>query len=102
MYLLVQPNGAKYWRLKYRYTGKEKLLALGVFPDVGVAEANEKRAAAKAELKAQRDPSVVRKTEKHLATLRSGNTFEAIAQEWVDQKEHGWTPDQGAAGLVRA
>jgi hypothetical protein len=47
LYLLVNPNGSRYWRLKYRIAGKEKLLALGVYPDITLAEARQKRADAK-------------------------------------------------------
>lgn len=60
MFLLGQPNGARYWRLKYRYAGKEKLLALGVFPETSLAEARQKRDAARRLLDAGQDPSHVR------------------------------------------
>jgi hypothetical protein len=56
LYLLVNPNGARYWRLKYRVAGKEKSLALGVYPDVSLADARQKRAEAKKVLAAGGDP----------------------------------------------
>lgn len=64
LYIEVRPTGAKYWRLKYRYGGKEKRIALGVYPDISLAEAREKKDLAKQQLKADIDPSAIRKEEK--------------------------------------
>ena len=64
MFLLVNPNGAKWWRLKYRFDGKEKLLSLGVYPDVGLKDAREKREAARKLLASGVDPSINRKVQK--------------------------------------
>ena len=61
MFLLVQSNGARYWRLKYRYAGKEKLLALGVYPEISLSEARQKRDAARKVLDAGDDPSNVKR-----------------------------------------
>jgi hypothetical protein len=72
MFLLVQPNGACYWRLKYRYASKEKLLALGVYPEVSLAEARQKRDAARKVLDAGDDPSKA-KREKNERLLRRAN-----------------------------
>src|SRR5690348_8522932 len=82
MYLLVKPDGGKYWRLKYRIDGKEKLLALGVYPDVKLAAARKKRDAAREHVAAGTDPSVLRKEEKRQGQLRAANTFEAVGREW--------------------
>ena len=101
MYLLVQPDGAKYWRLKYRFGGKEKLLALGVFPRVGLAAARQGRAQAKASLLERRDPAAARRSEKRDATLKAGNTFEAIAREWWEKKREGWSAAHADAVLDR-
>lgn len=90
LYVLVNPDGSKYWRLKYRYGGKEKLLALGVYPQVRVSEAREYRDEAKRVLKSNRDPSLVRKEQKRAAEISSANTFEAVAREWVEQQAHRW------------
>lgn len=78
LYLLVNPNGKRYWRLKYRSLGKEKLLAIGVYPDVSLAEARNKREDAKRTLAAGNDPSlerkiVVNKTQKTLLRLSRGS-----------------------------
>ena len=86
MYLLVNAGGAKYWRLKYRYGGKEKVLALGIYPDVRLPEARQRRTEAKAVLAAKRDPGFERKTEKMVAAFRTSNTFEGVAREWLEMK----------------
>jgi integrase len=92
MYLLINPNGSKYWRLKYRFHGKEKTLALGVYPEVSLAQARENRDTAKKQIKAGVDPVVKRREEKHLALLSAENTFEAVTREWYEQKREQWTP----------
>lgn len=90
MYLLVQPDGAKYWRLKYRFAGKEKLLGLGVYPDVPLAEARLKRAKAKALLADGKDPSAERQAERRQQLLGADNSFQAIAREWHGKFKAGW------------
>jgi hypothetical protein len=82
MFLEVRPNGARYWRLKYRYAGKEKLLALGVYPGVTLKDAREKREAAKKKLAAGIDPGEARKAEKRTQFTNAENSFEAVAREW--------------------
>lgn len=82
MFLEVRPNGARYWRLKYRYAGKEKLLALGVYPGVTLKEAREKREAAKKKLAAGVDPGEARKAEKRTQFINAENSLEAVAREW--------------------
>lgn len=82
MFLLVQPNGARYWRLKYRYANKEKLLALGVFPEVSLSEARQKRDAARKVLDIGDDPSNVKREKKRQTIEKSEQTFERVAREW--------------------
>src|ERR1700689_3057962 len=82
MFLYVHPSGSKYWRLKYRFAGKEKLLALGVYPEVGLADARERRAQARKALAAGNDPAELKKEAKRLASIKSENTFETVAREW--------------------
>ncbi|TGD74152.1 DUF4102 domain-containing protein [Mangrovimicrobium sediminis] len=82
LYLLVQPNGAKYWRYKYRYAGKEKSLALGVYPEVSLKEARRAHQKARDRLTENTDPGEVRKVEKLTRHLASAESFEAIAREW--------------------
>ncbi len=82
MYLLVNANGSKYWRMKYRFAGKEKVLSIGVYPDISLADAREKRSEARKILAAGNDPSEVKKEEKLALQISQKNTFEAIAREW--------------------
>jgi integrase len=88
MYLLVNPTGGKYWHLAYRYNNKQKLLALGVYPDVTLKEARIKREAARKLLKEGTDPSEAKKEEKRLSLLQNQNTFEAIAYEWLSKRSN--------------
>ncbi len=85
LYLLVQPNGAKYWRYKYRYGGKEKALALGVYPEVSLKSARQKHQAARDKLAQGADPGEVRKVEKLTRHLAAAESFEAVAREWFNQ-----------------
>ena len=86
LFLHVQ-SGGRYWRLKYRHAGKEKLLALGVFPEVSLAEARRRRADARDLMRDGRDPSAERKQERLMATLTSANTFGGIASEWLEKQK---------------
>src|ERR1700722_133508 len=70
LFLLVMPTGGKYWRLKYFFAGKEKLLALGVYPEVALADARERRAQARKSLAAGNDPGEVKKEAKRLVTQK--------------------------------
>ncbi|MBS1191003.1 MAG: diguanylate cyclase [Rhodocyclaceae bacterium] len=90
LYLHVQPNGARYWRLKYRFGGKEKVLALGVYPEVGLKEARERRAAAQKLLDQGKDPGETRREEKIARKVAARTSFEAVAREWFEHKRHEW------------
>jgi len=83
LYLEITPAGARYWRLKYRHAGKEKRLALGVFPVVSLAEARELREQARKAMREGRDPSAERKADKVRAVLSSETTFEGVAGQWL-------------------
>lgn len=85
LYLLLQPNGAKYWRYKYRYAGKEKTLALGVYPEVTLKIARQKHQKAREQLAQGIDPGEVRKVEKLTRHLAAADSFEAVAREWYNQ-----------------
>ncbi|WP_337137429.1 tyrosine-type recombinase/integrase [Morganella morganii] len=91
LYLEVTAKGSRYWRMKYRFGGKEKKLAFGVFPTVTLAEAREMRNQAKKVLAAGGDPGEVKKEEKAIQKLSTGNTFEAIAREWHKSKADRWS-----------
>jgi integrase len=86
MYLLVNPNGSKYWRLKYRYGGREKTLALGVYPDVSLEKARKKRSHARDQLDDGIDPGVTKKLKKLSQYQEVANSFEAIAREWFETR----------------
>jgi len=82
LYIEIAPSGGKWWRFKYRFGGKEKLLSLGTYPDTGLREAREKREAARRQLAAGVDPSAARKAEKASRVTAGANSFEAVAREW--------------------
>ena len=81
LHLLVNPDGARYWRLAYRYRGRQKTLALGVYPIVSLADARMARDAAKQLLARDIDPSQARKEQKRAARLSADNSFEIVARE---------------------
>ncbi|RKT99003.1 integrase [Burkholderia sp. Nafp2/4-1b] len=91
MFLLVQPNGAKYWRLSYRFLGKQKTLALGVYPAVTLATARKKRDEAREQIAAGVDPGEAKKVAKQAAQIAAANSFEAVAREWYDSQRLGWS-----------
>lgn len=91
LYLQVNPNGSKYWRMKYRFAGKEKKLSFGIYPDISLAEARTKRDEARKVLANDKDPGEVKKAEQIAKRLSVTNTFEAIALEWYNAKVSGWS-----------
>ena len=90
LFLLVKANGAKYWRLSYRFNKKQKTLALGVYPEVSLQDAREKTSDAKKLLKNKIDPATSKKTEKLLNHLENSNSFQTIAEEWFDKQSNIW------------
>ena len=86
LYLEVHPNGSKLWRYKYRYMGKQKRLALGRYPDVGLAEARKRRDEARRQLDTGTDPLAERKHDKLIAVFKAANTFGEIAKEYIDKQ----------------
>ena len=91
LYLLVNATG-KYWRLDYRFAGKRKTLALGVYPDVTLAKARERRDDARKLLTNDTDPSLVMAVNKRARLQAAENTFEAVAREWYAKKLPTWAP----------
>jgi ribosomal protein L7/L12 len=84
MFLLVKPKGQKYWRLKYRFAGKEKLLAIGVYPEISLKEARTLRDRAREQLRKGIDPNEAKKAEKASKNEAAANSFETVAQEWFE------------------
>lgn len=93
LYLYVTPEGGKYWRFKYYYLGKEKLLALGVFPLLSLKDASSARDNHKRTLAQGLDPSAVKKAKTREALRKSNNTFELVAREWHKQQKDKWSPN---------
>ena len=85
MYLLVNPNGSKLWRWKYRADGKEKVMALGSYTDVSLAQAREAMGAARKVLAAGSDPMAERKADKLAKQTAAENSFQTVALLWWDQ-----------------
>ncbi|AYH05105.1 tyrosine-type recombinase/integrase [Pectobacterium parmentieri] len=91
MHLMVHPNGSKYWRLQYRFAGKQKTLALGVYPEITLSEARQRRDEAKRQIATGTDPSEQKKVDKQLRQTLVDNTFKAIALEWREYKRPNWS-----------
>ena len=92
LYLLISPSGGKLWRLKYRFDGKEKSLALGRYPEISLAEARKRREAARELVAHGVDPSEDRKAKKAERAARLENNFEAVAREWFEKNAPNWAP----------
>ena len=92
LYVEVAPNGSRYWRLKYRFEGKEKRLALGVYPVVTLARAREDALHARRELHDGFDPSQKKRERVRDGQLAAANAFEKVALEWHDFMKPKWTP----------
>jgi len=87
LFLLVQPTGGKLWRLAYRFAGKQKLLAIGIYPEISLAIARDGRSDAKRLLQQGTDPSVQRRIERQRAESAATNTFRIIAEELLAKYE---------------
>jgi integrase len=90
LFLLVTPSGGKWWRFKYRFAGKEKLLSLGTYPDVSLKDARERRDQERKKLADKIDPAVNRKAVKAAWTENLTNSFEVVAREWMDKQASAW------------
>ncbi|MES1192435.1 MAG: integrase arm-type DNA-binding domain-containing protein [Steroidobacter sp.] len=95
--LIVNPNGSRWWRLRYRFNGREKMLSLGVYPDVSLKQARDQRDEARRTIAAGNDPSKERQTEK--AAL--SDTFELIAREWFSKHSKAWAPSHAIKIMAR-
>jgi integrase len=101
LYLEISPNGGKWWRLKYRFEGKEKRLSLGTYPDVGLKDAREGRDHARKLLVGGVDPSAHRKAQKAARATRAANSFEVVAREWHAKRSAMWIESHAARLLHR-
>lgn len=87
MYLQLDKSGGKYWRMNYRFAGKDKTLALGAYPDVSLAAARKKRDKAREKLAAGIDPSEAKKTENRAVRIAAANSFEVVAKGWLEERK---------------
>ncbi|MBB6186187.1 integrase arm-type DNA-binding domain-containing protein [Rhodanobacter sp. MP7CTX1] len=101
LYLLLNPNGSRWWRLKYRAGGKEKLLSLGTYPDTGLKDARDKRDAARKLLAAGVDPGEQRKATKAAGEERAANSFEVVAREWHTKQSATWVELHSSRIMLR-
>lgn len=90
LYIEVSPSGGKWWRLKYRFQGKEKRLSLGVYPEISLKKARELRDEFRKMVAEGLDPSENRKTQKNSQIESGNNTFESIAREWIVKHGRNW------------
>tara|TARA_B100000959_G_scaffold256930_1_gene290580 strand:- start:224 stop:1414 length:1191 start_codon:yes stop_codon:yes gene_type:complete len=86
LYLLIRPRGGKYWRYDYRFAGKRKTLALGIYPDISLAQVRKAHLVAREGLSEGTDPAEVKKINKLTKNLAGSSTFEGLAREWFNQK----------------
>jgi integrase len=101
LFLLLTPTGGRWWRFKYRFAGKEKLLSLGVYPDVPLKAAREKAENARRQVAAGTDPSAVRQAEKRAVREAAENDFESVARDWLENVKGQWAPQHHADTLKR-
>jgi len=101
LYLEVSPAGGKWWRQKYRFLGKEKRLAHGTYPDVSLAEARDRRDAARKLLAAGVDPGEHKKATKAAGVERAANSFEVVAREWFAKQKPMWVDSHADKILQR-
>jgi hypothetical protein len=91
LYLEISPTGGRWWRFKYRFAGKEKRISLGVYPEVGIKEARDRREDARKQVAAGIDPGAKRKAEAAALVENTENTFKAVAEEWVKLNSNKWS-----------
>ncbi len=101
LFLLLSPAGGKWWRLKYRFGGKEKLLSLGTYPEVGLKDARQRRDDARKLLADGVDPGENRKAAKAARDGRAANSFEVIAREWFAKHSPGWAASHASKIIQR-
>lgn len=95
LFLIVTPGGGKWWRFRYKFGGKEKLLSVGTYPDIGLKDARERRDAARKLLAEGVDPAENRKAQKSARADRAANSFEVVAREWYAKRAPNWAEHHG-------
>ena len=95
LFLIVTPGGGKWWRFRYKFDAKEKLLSLGVYPDVALKDARERRDTARKLIAEGIDPGENRKAQKATKQDRAANSFEVVAREWYAKHAPNWAEHHG-------
>jgi len=101
LYLLVEPKGSKYWRMAYRYAGKQKTLSIGVYPDVSLADARVRCHEARKLLANNVDPSAAKQAQKEATFIQTDNNFEVIAREWFTRHSPNWKENHSSKIIAR-
>lgn len=100
LYIEVTAAGGRYWRMKYRFGGKEKRLAFGKYPEVGLKLARERREEAREAVARGEDPSVLKRQQKAKAAMEAANTFRAVTDAWIQHQAEAWTEGTRTALLA--
>ena len=101
LFLLIMPSGSKYWRLKYFFAGKEKLLALGVYPEITLADARD---GVRRHVRCSPPEAILERQKKRPSGWRSSRApiaFEVVAREWFEKRKHEWAPHSAVTMLAR-
>lgn len=101
LFLLLNPNGSRWWRFKFRFDGKEKLLSFGTYPEVSLKDARDKREQARKLIAAGVDPGEHRKAHKSARLDRAANSFEVVAREWFAKHSPNWAATHSSKIIKR-
>jgi integrase len=101
LYLLIHPNGGKWWRFDYRFGDKRKTLSMGVYPDVSLKDARERRDQVRKLLAQDIDPGENRKVQKAVKQERAANSFEVVAREWFAKNSPHWAKSHADKIIAR-
>ncbi|GAA0218646.1 tyrosine-type recombinase/integrase [Castellaniella daejeonensis] len=101
LYLLLRPNGGRWWRFDYRFAGKRRTISFGIYPDVSLKAARALRDEARSMVASGVDPSEQRKTEKAAATIAAANSFEDVAREWFARQKPNWAASHAEKVIQR-
>lgn len=101
LFILINPNGSKYWRMKYRFDGKEKKLCFGVYPEISLKEARERRDDARKLIANGIDPGEAKKAHKAAKQEQAANSFEVVAREWFSKNKDTWAPSHADKIITR-
>ncbi|HCR86183.1 MAG TPA: hypothetical protein DIV86_05840 [Alphaproteobacteria bacterium] len=93
LFLLVHPNGSKYWRLKYRFNGKENIFSIGIYPQTSLAEAREERFRLKKMIKEGINLNQQKKADKRIELAKEADSFKSVALEWHSKNSKKWTEE---------